>query len=66
MSDRIKGFAVVLEEDYKDEDFEAIKHAVLMIKGIVKVIPSKHELGDCIIEMRVKSKIREQILKVLQ
>ena len=37
MSNRINGFTVTLDKDYKDEDFEMIKNAILSIRGVLHV-----------------------------
>jgi hypothetical protein len=40
MTDRIKGFTVALDRDYRDDDVEVIANAIRMIKGVVAVEPS--------------------------
>jgi hypothetical protein len=61
MTDRIKGFTVILDRDYRDDDFEYIKNAVQMIKGVKLIEPYVSDGGDYIIETKAKSEIRDKI-----
>ena len=61
MTDRIKGFTVVLEKDIREDDFESITTAILMIKGIGRIVPYKSNADDAIIRERLKSEFREKI-----
>ena len=65
MTDRIKGFTVILDKDYRDDDFEFIKSAVEMIKGVKSVEPYISNGSEYITEMRIQSEIREFIRKNL-
>ena len=40
MTDRINGFAVVLEKDLREDDAEALIQAVLQLRGVQTVIPN--------------------------
>ena len=40
MTDRVKGLAVVLDRDYRDDDVQVIVDAIKMIKGVLNVNPS--------------------------
>jgi hypothetical protein len=39
MTDRLKGFVVVLEEDLPEDDAEPVLSAIRMVKGVVSVKP---------------------------
>lgn len=66
MSDRIKGFVVVLEKDMKDEDFETVKNAVQAIRGVLKVEPSVVTPHDWMNREQVKGELRQQLWKTLE
>lgn len=40
MSDRINGFVVILDKDYKDEDIEQTINAIKQIKGVLEIKPN--------------------------
>ncbi len=65
MSDRIKGFTVVLDRDYKDEDAEHLKHAIEMIRGVVKVAPSVVDPDDFMNRQKVAWEFREKLIEVV-
>jgi len=37
MTDRVKGFTVVLDDDYRIDDVEEIRKAISMVKGVLDV-----------------------------
>ncbi len=65
MTERIKGFVVTLEEDFKDEDAERISHAIELIKGVVSVVPSISNQEDMMNRERVKHEFRKKIWGLL-
>lgn len=66
MSDRIKGFWVALDKDYRDDDLEPIKDAVLMIKGVESVAVSTADSSDWMNRARVKSELITQLWNVIK
>ncbi len=56
MTDRIKGYLVTLEGDFRDDDAEHIQSAIQMIKGVYKV---KHPLGTHFYSLSVSLLKRE-------
>jgi hypothetical protein len=66
MSDRIKGFVVALDKDYKDEDAERIKDALLMVKGVQGVTASIANHEDWINRHRVNHEVTMRILDALK
>lgn len=66
MTDRIKGFTVVLDKNYRDDDVEAIKQTLEMIKGVVHVEPHVAGFDDIMVESRAKLEIREQLYEFIQ
>lgn len=65
MSDRIKGFHVVLKENVKDDDFENIKTAVLMIKGILDIVENNVDIDDLINRNRIRHEMVNSIIDVI-
>ena len=61
MTDRIKGFTVVLAQDVREDDFEAIENVVRMIKGVQSVHRHVADSGDYIIAMRIRSQIAKEV-----
>lgn len=63
MTDRIKGFTVTLEKDFRDDDVEVIKQAIQMIKGVAHVEPSIVTNEDHFNRERIKSELRDKFWK---
>lgn len=61
MTDRINGFTVVLSKDIREDDFEALKNAVLMLKGVVSIEPNVVNATDYIAKMQSKSEIKSKL-----
>jgi len=65
MTNRVKGFTVTLDGDYRIDDFEVIKNAVEMIKGVAHVEPSitTHEdhMNRTLIRIEMERKIYETL-----
>ena len=66
MSDRINGFVVVLDKDYKDEDVEATIKAIEQIKGVVAVKPNIVTGNEHIATERTKLKIVNKLYDFAQ
>lgn len=66
MTDRVNGFTVVLDKDYRDDDVEFIKQAISMIKGVVHVEGNIVSSNDYMAEQRVKMEIRKEMLEFIQ
>jgi hypothetical protein len=61
MTDRINGFTVVLEKDLRDDDFEQLQQAVLMLKGVSSIVPNIVDSGDTISRIQAMSDIRTKL-----
>jgi hypothetical protein len=61
MTDRINGFTVVLEKDLRDDDFEQLQQAVLMLKGVSSIVPNIVNSGDTISRIQAMSDIRTKL-----
>ena len=55
----------MLKKDIRDDDAEAIVNAIMMVKGVAKVVPIVSEAGQAIAEMREREKLRELLYKVI-
>jgi len=66
MTDRIKGFTIVLDKNYRDDDVETIKNAIEMIRGVSSVEPVVANMDDFIVEQRVKSELRAKFYEFLK
>jgi hypothetical protein len=61
MTDRFKGFIVVLDRDVREDDAEAIVTALKMVKGVKAVTPVETAADDYIVAHRVKSEIERSL-----
>jgi len=66
MTDRIKGFYVMLDKDYRDDDVETIKNAILMIKGVISVKESIVDSDDHINRERIRQELIQKLWDVLK
>ena len=66
MTDRVKGFTVVLERDIRIDDVEVIKTAIEMIRGVgsVEMHITTHE--DHISRMQMKDEIRTKLFDFIK
>lgn len=63
MTDRLKGCVVVFERDIREDDAEAILHAIRMIKGIAEVEPNVSDADDYINQRRVLREVQEKLFE---
>jgi len=66
MSTRIKGFAVTLDRDYRDDDAESVRQAIAMVKGVLTVEPVESNIDDLMNRTRVRFELEQQIFDVLR
>ncbi len=66
MTDRLKGYLVVLERDIREDDAEPILEALKMIKGVMEVKPYVTKSEDSILEIRTKNKMIEKFYKFIE
>ena len=65
MTDRIHALTVVLDQDYRDDDVQAIINAIEMIKGVIKVDSTVTTHNDFLARTKIKYEIRNKILDLL-
>lgn len=66
MTDRIKGFTITLANDMREDDFEAIKTAVEMIKGVIHVEPSLVTSNDHMNRKIIQHEIMMKVYKIIE
>lgn len=68
MTTRIKGFTIVLEKNFREDDVEVevIKQALQMIKGVSSVDPIVANVDDFVVEQRVKSELRNKFYEFIK
>lgn len=66
MTDRVKGFTVILDQDFRIDDVEVIQNAIAMIKGVNSVNPIIANSEDFVIEKRTKSEITKKLFEFIQ
>lgn len=66
MTDRIKGFTVVLDGDYRDDDAEDIRTALEMVKGVLSATPSVRTPEDWMNRERVRHEMGEKLWDALR
>jgi hypothetical protein len=66
MTDRLKGFVVVLDQDYRVDDAEEIRIALSMVKGVLSVTPSVTQLEDHMNRQRIRTELHEKLFEVLR
>ncbi len=62
MTNRVKGFVVVLDKDIREDGMQSTINAIKMVKGVVRAEPitcMPHE--QQIIELRVKEMLRGKL-----
>ena len=66
MTDRLRGFTVVLESDIREDDAEPILQAIAQLRGVVAVEPVVAGPDDRFAELRVKRELAKVINNVLR
>ncbi len=67
MTDRVKGFTVVLSKDIRIDDVEPIREALKMVKGVMEVSDIIAEgMEDEVIRMRTKNELREKFYNFIR
>lgn len=66
MTDRIQAFTVVLEHDWRDEDAEGIRQAILRIKGVMSVSAHITDISDHVARLRARDELLKKVLDVFK
>ena len=65
MTDRINSFLVVLKEDTREDDAEAIKDALQMVKGVLSVEGNVAEFQTHVAYARARHELEQKLWKAL-
>jgi hypothetical protein len=65
MSDRVKGFTVVLNRDLRDDDAAKVMQIIEMIRGVLSVTPLRVSSFDSADRVRIRTELTKKLLKVL-
>lgn len=67
MTDRINAITVVLENDIRDDDAEALLNAIRMIRGVLSVEPHiADSISATVTEMRIRNDLRKQLYQIIE
>lgn len=65
MTDRHKGYIVVLEDDLREDDGESTLNAIRQIRGVLSVEPVVADMTDHFARSRVRHELTMEMLKVI-
>lgn len=65
MTDRVNALVVVLAEDVRDDDCEAVMTALRMIRGVVNVSANVVDISDHVAQARARNELRKKLWAVL-
>lgn len=66
MGDRVKGFVVALDKNYREEDVEQIKNAITQIKGVLSVKENVMNPDDFINSVRITNDIKKRLYEIIE
>lgn len=66
MTDRLKGVIVTFESDIREDDAQAIIHAIEMIKGVLQVETSIRSHDDIMNRARIRDEYRIRLWEALR
>lgn len=66
VSDRYKALTVVLDDDIRDDDAEAIIAAIRMVKRVAGVTPVETEPSDYLVRARFRREIAEKLQGIIK
>lgn len=65
MTDRIKGFIVILDEDIREDDAEPIANAIRQLNHVASVEGSVRNIEDTMNRSRIRMELERQLWAVL-
>lgn len=66
MTDRVKGFTVMLAEDMRVDDAESLKQAIFNFRGVIAVEPIVAQGGEAIERERARLEILKTLIKMVK
>lgn len=66
MTDRIRTLTVILDDDYRDDDVEAIVTALRMVKGVSKLVVGEPTgIAEIIARDAVRQELRRKLFRAI-
>lgn len=65
MTERHAGYLVVLDHDFREDDAEAIVHALSMVKGVLSVEPVSDVVGVQLATARVRAEMATAVTRAV-
>ena len=65
MTDRYSTLTVALEKDIRDDDAQALIHAIKMLRGVADVAGNVADVSQWLAETRVRRDLGEKVLAVM-
>lgn len=65
MTNRLKGFTITLEQDFREDDIERLKNALEMHKGVLHVEPVLVTAEDHFNRTRIRLELIQKMLEIL-
>ena len=66
MTNRLKGFTITLEQDFREDDMERLKNALEMHKGVLHVEPVLVTSEDHINRTKIRMDLIQEMLEILR
>ena len=66
MTARINSFTVILEKDMREDDAEALKSALSMMKGVISVQENVSDILDAVSKARARADIINKLIEVIK
>lgn len=64
MTDRVKGFTVTLDKDYRIDDIQKVMDAIRMMKCVIDVAPVIVNGDDYINRMKIRNEFKDVIFNL--
>lgn len=61
MTDRVQGYVVILDENMREDDAEAVVQALRMVRGVLDVQPVPATIETHVAEERARLKLLQQL-----
>ncbi len=65
MTDRVNSLLVVLDQDYRDDDIEVLRKAIMQMKGVINVSLNVSNSETHMSEVRAKRELGDKLWEVL-
>jgi hypothetical protein len=65
MTDRYNALVVVMAQDIRSDDAEALINAIMMLRGVASVTPNVADMGGHIAKMQVRTEMKQKVFDAL-